>query len=75
LSERFNKRRKRRYLVYSARPIPGITFIRYAQSKNIGKLTNLKVWKENPNGPKENSHNRLRACNLVISFNGKGGKQ
>jgi hypothetical protein len=47
---------ERRYQIYCARRVSGITFIRYAQSQNNLKVFGSKKTKE----PTQNSQNRLR---------------
>ena len=48
---------KRRYEFLWEQRVSGITFIRYAQSRKIGKPNNIKFFKES----KQDSQNRLRS--------------
>ena len=53
---RLKGKMKQRYQIYCAPRIPGITFIRYAQNRNIGKPNNLKVFgSKKVKGPKQDS--------------------
>jgi hypothetical protein len=54
--------KKRRYQIYCAGHVFGITFTRYAQNQKIGKPKFFKVFGSNKiKRPKQDSQNRLRS--------------
>ena len=54
-----------RYLIQCTRRVSGITFFRYAQSRKIGKPTNLKLLGcKQTKGPKHDSQNPLNPSSI-----------